>query len=228
MTRLDVHDLGRIGYAPALELQAALVEHLKQPAYRDEAHLLLLEHDPPVITLGRRGKREDILLSEADIARRGIEIHDAKRGGEVTYHGPGQLVAYAILRVNTAGRTVRGHVHRLEESVIRALATFEIFAHRRDGLTGVWVGEDKIAAIGVAVHRWITYHGLAWNISTDLSNFQTIVPCGQRVLGVTSLAKCLGRDVRPDDVKRLLADMFAAANDLDEVEFTSLPAGISP
>lgn len=240
MARLSVHDLGRIGYDAALEVQRELVERAK--AGDDEpGHLLLLEHEPAVITLGRRGKDRDILLPREQLAAMGIEVRDSTRGGEVTYHGPGQLVAYAIHRLHLPRLGVRDHVHCLEETVIRTLATYGIESVRGDaknGTTGVWTkaaspppgdaGEtstalgEKIAAIGVAVHRWVTYHGLALNVRTNLRHFDLIVPCGLTDKGVTSVQKLLGRDVSVEDVKPKLVEHFAAVFEYDAVEYVTV------
>jgi len=239
MARLHVHDLGRIGYDAALEVQRELVERVK--ADDDEpGHLLLLEHEPAVITLGRRGKDRDVLLPREQLAAMGIEVRDSTRGGEVTYHGPGQLVAYAVHRLCLPRFGVRDHVHSLEETVIRTLATYGIESVRGDaksGTTGVWTkaapptgdaGEtsttlgEKIAAIGVAVHRWVTYHGLALNVRTNLRHFDFIVPCGLADKGVTSVQKLLCRDVSVEDVKPRFVKHFAAVFNYDAVEYVTV------
>lgn len=180
----------------------------------DEAHLLLVEHDPPVITLGRRGGVQDIVASRQRLAELGVEVHEASRGGEVTYHGPGQLVGYPILHLDRHGRTVRGHVRNIEQVLINTLAAFGIAAHRKDSaekLTGVWVDERKIAAIGVAVRRWVSYHGFALNVNTDLTHFDLIVPCGIRDKDVTSMARELGSPRDMAAVAETLVRHFAAA-----------------
>ena len=205
---VHVIDLGAASYLTALDAQRECVETLQtarlagDEAAARQTTLLLVEHSPAVITLGRRGKAGDILVSREQLATRNIEVHESARGGEVTYHGPGQLVAYVIRDVSVAGRSLRQHVSQLEETVIRTLASFEIEATRREGkgLTGVWVpGEgaagqqgasmEKIAAIGVAVRHWVTYHGLALNVATDLDAFSLIVPCGLASNRVTSMTK---------------------------------------
>ncbi|MCD4823255.1 MAG: lipoyl(octanoyl) transferase LipB [Phycisphaerae bacterium] len=207
MSDLILWDMGRAAYEPVLELQKQLVEEAKN-APDDRAWLLLLEHDPPVITLGRRGKDADILLPHRTINEMGIEIYESSRGGEVTYHGPGQLVGYAIIQLKRRGRNVHGHVYNLEETIIRTLERFGIVAGRRKGFTGVWVGDEKVAAIGVAVHRWVTYHGFALNVDTDMSHFDLIVPCGITDKAVTSMSKILGRAVTVEEVKPHLAEIF--------------------
>jgi lipoate-protein ligase B len=204
---LCVADLERIAYDPALAIQQRLVQRVK--ADPKLAYLLLLEHDPPVITLGRRGDECDILLPREEVARRGIEVFESSRGGEVTYHGPGQLVGYAILHLDRRDRNVRGHVRNLEETLIRVLAGFGITAGRREGFTGVWVGEEKIAAIGVAVHRWVSYHGFALNVTTDLGHFDLIVPCGIRDKTVTSMQELLGAEtLKMEQVKAAVVERF--------------------
>ncbi|MCK5113399.1 MAG: lipoyl(octanoyl) transferase LipB [Phycisphaerae bacterium] len=221
---LHIQNLGAAAYTPTLELQKRLVDKVKKiNTNADDAYLLLLEHDPPVVTLGRRGKDEDFRISRDEFARRGIEIHEASRGGEVTYHGPGQLVGYPIMRIDRRGRDVRGYVRNLEETVIRLLGKFDIPAIRRKGLTGVWVGDDydaKIAAIGVAVHRWTTYHGFALNVCTDMSNFELFVPCGITDKSVTSMREILskkGRDITVEQVKPLLIETFCEVFKFDNV-----------
>lgn len=224
MSILKVHNLGRAPYGPTLERQMHLVEAVQ--ADSDQAHLLLVEHDPPVITLGRRGGEGDILIDRDRLAAMSIEVHEASRGGEVTYHGPGQLVGYPILHLDRHGRTVRGHVKNIEQVLIDTLGEFGIPAHRKDPaekLTGVWTGEApnpheaKIAAIGVAVRRWVSYHGWALNVSTNLSHFDLIVPCGITDKAVTSMAAQLDRDIDVGDVADVLVSRFAEAYGFDEV-----------
>jgi len=216
MSVLGVWDMGFAAYGPTLELQKQLVEEVKT-ATDERAWLLLVEHDPPVITLGRRGKAEDILLPREELEKRGIEVFESSRGGEVTYHGPGQVVGYPIIHLDRRDRNVRGHVRNLEEVIIRLLRCYDIDAGRREKYTGVWVGEEKVAAIGVAVHRWVSYHGFALNVSTDLSHFDFIVPCGIREMGVTSMSRLLGRDVTTEEVKPQLLEIFCEVCGFDEI-----------
>ena len=207
---LNVHDLRRSDYATTLQLQKQLVDEVKTST-DDNAYLLLVEHNPPVVTLGRRGKDDDFRISREQFAQRGIEIHDSSRGGEVTYHGPGQLVGYPIMRIDSRGRNVRGYVRNLEETIIRLLEKFSIMSARRKGFTGVWTGDKldaKVAAIGVAVHRWTTYHGFALNVCTDLSNFDLFIPCGITDKSVTSMSKILSREISVEQVKPLLIETF--------------------
>jgi lipoyl(octanoyl) transferase len=204
---LVVRRLGRVGYAGGLELQARLVEERQRQAIPDT--LLLLEHDP-VVTLGRNARRENLLLPEEELRRRGIEVFETGRGGDVTYHGPGQVVGYPILDLGLGRRDVHRYVRDLEEVMIRTCADYGVAAGRVAGLTGTWVGAEKIGAIGVRISRWVTSHGFAFNVGTDLSPFGLIVPCGIRERGVTSLEGLLGRPVALAEAMDRLAFHFAA------------------
>lgn len=189
---IEVRRLGLVEYSEALALQRALVEARRAGEVPDV--LLLLQH-PPVVTLGVRGDggRANILAAPGELARRGIAVYEAGRGGDVTYHGPGQLVAYPILDLRPDRCDVHRYVRDLEEVMIRTCADFGVTAGRVRGLTGVWVGGEKIGAIGVRVSRWITSHGFAFNVATDLDHFGLIVPCGLSGRGVTSLERLTGR-----------------------------------
>jgi lipoyl(octanoyl) transferase len=206
---IDVRRLGRVAYTAGLELQQQLVDERRTGAIGDT--LLLLEH-PPVITTGARarGARTNVVASADVLAREGIEIFDTGRGGDVTYHGPGQLVGYPIFDLRPDRQDVHRYVRDLEEALIVAIARFGITGTRVPGLSGVWVGErdreEKIAAIGVRISRWITSHGFALNVSTDLRHFQLIVPCGIADRGVTSIARVLGRAVAMADVEDAVVD----------------------
>ncbi len=190
---LDVRRLGRVAYADALELQAGLVKQRRAGEIPDT--LLLLEH-PHVITLGSGSHPEHVLLDADERAARGIELFETGRGGDVTYHGPGQLVGYPILDLKPDRQDLHRYLRDLEEALILVLAEFGLDAGRKDGLTGVWVDDRKLAAIGVRVSSgWITSHGFALNVATDLSYFGAIVPCGIRQHGVGSLSGELGRPV---------------------------------
>ncbi|HKQ61386.1 MAG TPA: lipoyl(octanoyl) transferase LipB [Candidatus Polarisedimenticolaceae bacterium] len=187
---LEVQWLGRVRYADGLARQEALVAARARDAGSDT--LLLLEH-APVITLGRSSDPAHVLLPAAELARRGIERFETGRGGDVTYHGPGQLVGYPILKLAAARRDAHRYLRELEQTLIAVAGDFGIAAGRIPGLTGVWVGEDKLAAIGVKLSTgWITSHGFALNVGRDLSGFGTIVPCGLTGHGVTSLGRLLG------------------------------------
>ena len=210
-----VGDLGRAGYTPTLELQQRLVA--KVQADGEPSYVLLVEHDPPVITLGRRAGMQHVLADPEHLAAAGVEIVKVSRGGDVTWHGPGQLVTYPILRLDTRHLTLRAYVQCLEQAVINVLARLGIAAQRRDGLVGVWVGQEKIAAIGVAVSRWVTYHGLSLNVSADLGGFDTIVPCGIANASVTSVSRLLGRDVSVEEIKPVLIECLAEAMGFEQV-----------
>lgn len=197
-----VRDLGSIEYADAVRLQDALAEQRLQEEIPDT--LLLLEH-PPVVTLGRRGTLEDVYLSEADLKRRGIALERTTRGGLVTYHGPGQLVGYPIVKLRARGLTVPCYVRALEQSIIDALHEIVIAARIDEGHVGVWTAAGKIAAIGVAQRRGVTLHGFAINLQPDLSHFALINPCGIGDLGVTSAQAILGSQVDTADFKRRIA-----------------------
>jgi lipoyl(octanoyl) transferase len=200
-------DLGLIGYAEAWALQKRVVAARKSAAIEDV--LLLCEH-PHVITQGRSGKRENLLASEHVLKQKGVEFHATDRGGDITYHGPGQIVGYPILNLGAIRRDVVWYVRMLEEAMIRATKEFGIAAERVAGKTGIWVGsdgaEEKLAAIGVHISRWVTSHGFAYNVSTDLRFFDLIVPCGIADRKATSLEKLLGRRVETREVAPRIAN----------------------
>jgi len=190
--------LGRVPYADAAALQDRLVDGVRRG--EDADTLLLLTH-PPVITLGRTTKPGHVLIGDEARVARGIELHEAGRGGDVTYHGPGQLVGYPIVALSGARRDAHRYLRAIEEGLIATAAAFGVAAARVDGLTGVWAGPAKLAAIGVRIGTgWITSHGFALNCGSDLSGFETIVPCGLGDRSVTSLSRCLGREVAPEQV----------------------------
>src|SRR5690242_13611228 len=192
-------------------MQKALVEERR--GGRVPNLLLLLQH-PPVITLGvRRDSRSHVTASDRQLAMHGIEVHEAGRGGDVTYHGPGQIVGYPILDLRPDRCDVHRYVRDLEEVLIRVAADYGIEATRVTGLTGVWVGQEKLAAIGVRIARWITSHGFAINVTTDLDYFRLIVPCGISQGGVTSLARLLGRPVESQEVEVRLGTRFCEVFD---------------
>jgi lipoyl(octanoyl) transferase len=211
---LDVRRLGCVPYAEALALQRSLVEDRRAGIIGDT--LLLLEH-PHVLTLGVRGDggRGHILASADVLAERGIEVHETGRGGDITYHGPGQLVGYPIIDLNPGRRDVHRYVRDLETVLIQTAADYGIQAGRVEGLTGVWVGDDKLAAIGVRIARWVTSHGFALNVSTNLDHFKLIVPCGIADRGVTSLERLLGRVVETADVENRIIEHFSNVFDLN-------------
>jgi lipoyl(octanoyl) transferase len=197
-----------VPYAEALALQRALVEERKAGRVGDT--LLLLQH-PPVITLGVKGDggRSHVLATPARLAELGIELHETGRGGDVTYHGPGQVVGYPILDLKPDRCDVHRYVRDVEEVMIRVCADYGVEAGRIKGLTGTWVGHEKIGAIGVRISRWVTSHGFAFNVTTNLEHFNLIVPCGIRDHGVTSLALAVGRHIPIDDVEDGLARHFS-------------------
>jgi lipoyl(octanoyl) transferase len=207
MRELEVRRLGVVPYAVAAGMQAALVEDRR--AERVPDLLLLLEH-PHVVTLGakRDQARSHLVAPPETLSRRGVELHESGRGGDVTYHGPGQLVGYPILNLAPDRCDVHRYVRDLEEVMIRAAGDFGIQAGRAPGLTGVWVGPDKLGAIGVRIARWITSHGFAFNVTTDLDYFTLIVPCGIPDRGVTSLARLVGRPVAMDEAEAAIIAHF--------------------
>ena len=207
MRRCELHDLGRMDYGQALELQRALVEKRKQGLVPDQ--LLIVEH-PHVITLGRNGKLDHLLAGEDVLRRAGITFFPTDRGGDITYHGPGQLVGYPILDLREWQRDVVAYVRAIEQALIDTLGDFGIAGGRAPGMTGVWVDGKKIAAIGVHISRWIASHGFALNVTTDLRYFQYIVPCGL-AKPVTSMAELGAAPPRAELVASLarhFADLF--------------------
>jgi lipoyl(octanoyl) transferase len=209
---LEVRRLGLVPYDESLALQTALVDERRGERIPDQ--LLLLQH-PPVITLGvkTRGSRAHVIASADHLSERGIGVHEAGRGGDVTYHGPGQVVGYPIIDLKPDRCDVHQYVRDIEEVLIRTAASFGVRAERVAGLTGVWVGRDKLAAIGVRISRWITSHGFAFNVSPDLSHFGLIVPCGIQDRGVTSLSRLLGQDVAIAEVEDTLVQQFLSVFD---------------
>ena len=227
-------DLGPIGYLEAAALQQRLVAARKLAAVPD---LLLFCEHPHVITLGRNGKRENLRVSEDLLSRQGAEFHHTNRGGDITYHGPGQIVGYPILDLNGIRRDVVWYVRQLEECMIQATSSFGIEAFRVPGCTGVWVqsgapiraasggdhfrSKEKLASIGVHISRWVTSHGFAYNVSTDLRFFDLITPCGIADCRVTSLEKLLGHSVSRAEAMARLSDGFSEAFGLELTSGTS-------
>lgn len=214
-----VVDVGLIAYQPACTLQRELVEARKAGAIPDV--LLLCEH-PHVITLGRNGKRDNLRAGERLLAQMNVEFHDADRGGDITYHGPGQIVGYPILDLAQHRRDIRWYVEQIEEMMIGATADFGLAAHRSDANHGVWLdisgGEAKLAALGVHLSRWVTSHGFAYNVATDLRYFDLIVPCGVAGKRATSLERALGRAVSIDEVRERLVAHFASVFSRDPLK----------
>jgi lipoate-protein ligase B len=220
MNTCRVLPLGVIDYQAAHDLQRRL--HAQVVAGELSDLLLLLEH-PHVYTLGRRGKQSDILVSEAVLDELSIETHPTDRGGETTYHGPGQIVGYPIVNLRRWGGGVRDYVETLERTLIAALAEYGVHAHTEGKPTGVWVDDAKIAAIGVRVSRHVTMHGFALNVCPDLSYFAHIIPCGMPDVRVTSMAQELGREVEVSDVVQVVVRGFGRKFGL-AIEYSSLDA----
>ncbi|MEM7606295.1 MAG: lipoyl(octanoyl) transferase LipB [Myxococcota bacterium] len=223
---LRAHYIGRIAYDEALQLQRRLVEQRHRGDIGDT--MLLLEH-PPTVTLGRGAKAENLLISREGFAEQGIEVHEVGRGGDVTYHGPGQLVAYPIIDLNPDRMDVRKYVSTLEETMIRLAADHGLKAERIETFNGTWMHADsdrplKIGAVGVRISRWVTMHGLAFNVRPDLGHFGLIVPCGLTGKGVTSLQNELPKGAPPglEDVAKRAAEHFARIHE-SELEFTLGP-----
>jgi len=210
-----VEQLGRVDYADGLRLQRERVAARKADLIPDT--LLLLEH-PHVYTLGRNAKKDNILLTTEQLAARGVQVFEIDRGGDVTYHGPGQLVGYPILDLTEHRRDIAWYMRSLEEVLIAVARDYGIEAGRLAGAPGVWVGNDKLAAMGVHISRWVTSHGFAFNINTDLRFFDWIVPCGLRDKGVTSLQKLLGRRVDMNGVAEKVVHHFGRVFELEMAE----------
>lgn len=217
----EVQYAGRVPYGEAHELQQHLVDLRKRDEIPDR--LLLLEH-PHVITLGRAASHSNILVDAQTREQFAVELYETGRGGDVTYHGPGQLVGYPIIHLAPDRCDVRRYVRDIEEVMICAAADFGIKAGRIDGLTGIWVGDEKLGAIGVRISRWVTMHGFAFNLNTDLSYFQLIVPCGISDHGVTSLEKLLGH---PVDMEEVAAGVTRHFGDVFNRQMTTMGQAIT-
>ncbi len=216
--------LGTVDYAEAHELQKRLQS--QRIAGEIDDTVLLLEH-PSVLTLGRSAKAQHVVASADALEARGIRVHEVGRGGDVTYHGPGQLVAYPIIDLKPGRKDVRKYVWSLEETMIRTCADFGVSAGRIQGLNGAWVDDRKIGAVGVRISRWVTMHGLALNANSNLSHFELIVPCGIGDKSVTSLSAELGRTVSAEDAVEPLVSHFASLYDAEIEWRDSPPAGLS-
>lgn len=216
MKDLKIIDKGLTDYGEMLGLQrevfSRMVEMKKEGRRIEEEVIFLTEHQP-VVTLGRHAHEDNVLLAEESLAQRGIGLYHIERGGDVTYHGPGQLVAYPLIDLESHHLGVKNYVNLLEEVVIRTIGEYGIIGERVEGASGVWIGagtprERKICALGVKCSRFVTMHGLALNVNTDMSGFEVINPCGFKDKGVTSMARELGKNVDIDEVKRIFADSF--------------------
>ena len=217
---VKVIDLGTMEYSECLELQRKLRDQRITDEIGDT--LLLVEHTP-VLTMGRRGQNDNVVVSEEFLKENGIDVHWVERGGDVTYHGPGQLVVYPIFNLIHFGKDIHTFVDNLINSISVVLKDeFGLTAHREDGKhTGVYIGTDKIAAIGLAIRRWVSMHGFAFNVNTDLSHFRWIVPCGLGDRGVTSVKEQTGSEVDYNKVKIKIVEAMAKIYDFD-YEFTDL------
>lgn len=215
--------LGLVSYSDGLRLQETAVERLRLEDAPEQ--LLLLEH-PHVFTLGRGADSSNILADTEELQTNSVEVHETGRGGDVTYHGPGQLVGYPIINLKPDRCDVHRYVRDLEEVLIRTVAEFGVNGTRIKGLTGVWVGNEKIAAIGVRIARWITSHGFALNVNTDLDYFKMIVPCGITDKGVTSLSRLLGKRIPLYEVAQIASGEFARVFDR-HISFSGLPSPAS-
>ena len=209
---LSVRRLGTVGYAEGLDQQRSLVDERRAGNIPDT--LLLLQH-PHVLTLGVKlaDARSHVLASPEELTALGVEIFEAGRGGDVTYHGPGQLVAYPIIDLRPDRCDVHRYVRDLEEVMIRVCASLGLTAGRVAGKSGAWIGDNKVGAVGVRISRWITSHGIALNVTPDLDFFSLIVPCGIPDKGVTSLAREMGRDVPMEEIEESFAAHFAEVFD---------------
>jgi lipoate-protein ligase B len=209
MNVLHAIHLGPVDYRRGLELQEAAV---RARAAQETPDCVLYPDHPPVLTVGRSPSDGALRADSATLRERGIEVFEVSRGGDITWHGPGQLVAYPILDLARRGRDVHRYLRDLEQTLLNSLAAFGIESHRSTGRTGVWVGERKIASIGVAVRKWVSYHGLALNVAPDLAGFELIHPCGLHGVRMTSMAEILGADpgleVVRDQVTRELASVL--------------------
>jgi lipoyl(octanoyl) transferase len=214
MRKCEVRRLHLVTYENGIKMQQKLVELRQKDEIDDQ--LLLLEH-PPVITLGRGGDRGNLLSAPDVLQRDGIRFFETERGGDITYHGPGQLVGYPIVHLGEGSRDIRKFVTKLEEALIRTVAEYGIVATREQGKRGIWVGNDKIAAIGVRIARWVTSHGFALNVSTRLDHFRHITPCGLHGTGVTSLEKLTGRTVPLEEAREIAVRHFGEVFERDLV-----------
>lgn len=212
-----VSNLGRTRYADTWDLQHKLLG-LRQRGQIDDV-LLYTEHDH-VYTIGKGGDDNHLLASDDELTQDGTEVFHIDRGGDITYHGPGQVVGYPIIDLNQHLPDIHAYLRQLEEVLIMSLKAFDVQANREEGMTGVWTGGEKIAAIGVKVSRWVTMHGFALNVNTDLQKFARIIPCGIFHKGVTSMKQVLGREISLEKVERKLTESFASVFGSSAVDIT--------
>jgi len=221
MNTFKVYKLGKVPYRKALDIQLKLLEMRRNGVIGDT--LLLLEH-PPTFTIGRRGNLGNLLAAKSYIEKAGIHFEVISRGGDITYHGPGQLVGYPIMDLNNMGRDIHKYLRNLEETIILSLEDFGIRARRIEGVTGVWAKWHKIASIGVGVRRWVTYHGFALNVNTDLSYFDMIVPCGIENVQMTSIQRWLAKTEKIDmpDVEETIIKALSQVFNITNSNTTTL------
>ena len=224
MRRCCWRDLGRLDYGEAFELQRVRVEQRKRGEIADQ--LLIVEH-PHTITLGRNGHMENLVAREDELARAGVAFRHTDRGGDITYHGPGQIVGYPILDLRQWKRDVVAYVRAIEQTIIDTLADFGLATGREPGMTGVWIDGAKITAIGVHVSRWVTSHGFALNVTTDLEYFKLIVPCGIADRGVTSLERLIGSAPDRAEVEQRVIGNFCHVFDRIPQQDPSISTGVS-
>ena len=209
--KCHVMRLGRVDYDETVKKQMELVERVQ--ADKDLAYLLLLSHNH-VFTIGRFGSRDNILASEDILNERGVIVRRTRRGGDITYHGPGQIIGYPILSLSRRRLNIRKYFSKLESLLISVLSRYGIEGRCDDDYPGAWVGEEKVAALGVGISKWVAFHGFALNVNTDLSHFDMIVPCGIAHRRVTSMAKILGRSLDEEEVTQAVEEGF-----LNEFDF---------
>lgn len=207
MEKLYILDLGRMGYQKAWDLQKAV--HQKRVEDRIPDTLILVEHEP-VVTMGRSGKEKNLLLPVKTLKDKGVEFFNIERGGDVTYHGPGQLVGYPIFNIRRGLAGIKPFIARIEDAIVSTLKDFGVTAYRREKMIGVWTDAGKICSIGVAVQRWVSFHGFALNVNTDLSFFNFIVPCGLAGVKMTSVQDILKKDTGLDEIKSRVRERFGA------------------
>ncbi len=213
--KLEILNLGNMKYKKAYELQLELIK--KRAAGEIPDTLILVEH-PPVFTIGSSGTDEHISVSRDFLESSGIEVYETNRGGDITYHGPGQIVAYPILNLKEHKQDLHWLLRQYEEVTIRLVEEYGIKAKRIEGLTGVWVGDEKITAIGVGVRRWVSYHGFAFNVNPNLEHFSYIIPCGIRDKGVTSLSELQGKEMDMDQMRKKVIKYFAEVFEMEVLE----------
>lgn len=216
----DVYQLGLVEYGEAYRLQKKLHRQRLNGAISDT--LLILEH-PPTVTIGRSGSLENVLVSQKQLSQEGITLFFIERGGDVTYHGPGQLVGYPIMDFSHSGKDIHRYVRDLEEVLLRTLKAFSIYATRDNNHAGVWVDEEEVAAIGLSIRRWVTMHGFALNVNPNLKHFSLINPCGFSDRKATSMSQILGREVHMEEVAKSLVAHFSDVFGMT-MELGSLPS----